>query len=84
MLYVYYTYMGKKLTIIIDDDVYEGLYRHVGRRKIGRFLEGLARPHVINADLENAYSDMAADEAREADATEWSDDLIGDVADEPR
>lgn len=76
--------MSKKLTITIDDEVYEGLYRRVGRRKISRFLEGLARPHVVNADLEAAYRAMASDEAREADAEEWSEGLIGDVADEPR
>jgi predicted CopG family antitoxin len=76
--------MGKKLTIIIDDEVYEGLYRRVGRRKISRFLENLARPHVVDADLEAAYRDMASDEAREAEAEEWTEGLIDDVADEPR
>ncbi len=76
--------MTKKLTITIDDEVYEGLYRRVGRRKISRFLESLARPHVVDADLEAAYQAMASDEARETDATEWSEALIGDVADEPR
>jgi predicted CopG family antitoxin len=76
--------MTKKLTITIDDEVYEGLYRRVGRRKISRFLESLARPHVVDADLEAAYQEMASDEARETDAEEWSEALIGDVADEPR
>ena len=76
--------MSKKLTITIDDEVYEGLYKRVGRRKISRFLESLARPHVVDADLEAAYRDMASDEAREADAQEWAEGLIGDVADEPR
>ncbi|MFV1962752.1 MAG: addiction module antitoxin [Acidimicrobiia bacterium] len=74
----------KKLTITIDEEVYEGLYRRVGRRKISRFLESLARPHVVDADLEAGYQAMASDEARESDATEWSEALIGDVADEPR
>lgn len=74
----------KKLTITIDDEVYEGLYRRVGRGKISRFLESLARPHVVDADLEAAYREMASDEARESDATEWSEALIGDVADDPR
>jgi len=76
--------MTKKLTITIDDEVYEGLYRRVGRRKISRFLESLARPHVVDADLEGAYQAMASDEARESDAEGWSEALIGDVADEPR
>lgn len=74
----------KKLTITINDEVYEGLYRRVGRRKISRFLEGLARPHVVDADLDGAYRQMAADEAREAEAEVWSEGLIHDVADQPR
>jgi len=76
--------MTKKLTITIDDEVYEGLYRRVGARRISRFLESLARPHVIDADLEAGYQAMAADEVREAEADEWTDNLVGDVADEPR
>lgn len=69
---------------MIDDEVYEGLYKRVGRRKISRFLESLARPHVVDADLEAAYRDMASNESREADAEEWVEGLITDVADEPR
>ena len=69
---------------MIADEVYEGLYKRVGRRKISHFLESLARPHVVDADLEGAYREMAFDEARESDAGQWSEGLIGDVADEPR
>ncbi len=76
--------MKKKLTITIDDEVYDGLYRHVGRRRISRFLEALARPHVVDAELEAGYRAMAADEVRETEAEEWSEGLLGDVADEPR
>jgi predicted CopG family antitoxin len=74
----------KKLTITIDDEVYEGLYRRVGRRRISRFLESLARPHVIGEDLEAAYRSMAADEVREREAAEWSENLASDIADETR
>ncbi len=76
--------MTKKLTITIADEVYEGLYRRVGRRRISRFLEALARPHVIDADLEAGYRAMAADEVREAEADEWTENLLGDVADDTR
>ncbi|MGH9381186.1 MAG: addiction module antitoxin [Thermoanaerobaculia bacterium] len=76
--------MSRKLTITIDEEVYDGLYRRVGKRKISHFLESLARPHVVDEDLEGAYRAMAADEAREAEAEEWSEGLVGDVADEPR
>jgi len=63
--------MAKKLTLTRRDAVYEGLYRKVGPRRISRFLEALARPHVIQEDLEAAYRAMAADEQREAEAAEW-------------
>jgi predicted CopG family antitoxin len=76
--------MSKKLTITIDDAVYEGLHRRIGRRRISRFLEMLARPHVVDLELEAGYQAMAADEAREAEAGEWAENTLGDVADEPR
>ena len=44
---------------------------------------GLARTHVVDVDLEAAYAGMAADEARETKALEWSEGLLHDVADEP-
>lgn len=76
--------MTRKLTITIDDEVYEGLYRRVGPRKISRFLEGLARPLVVDRDLEAAYLQMASDEARESAALEWSEALLNDGQDRPR
>ena len=76
--------MTKKLTLTISDEVYEGLHRVIGRRRISRFIDGLARPHVVDADLDPAYREMAAQEEAQAEALEWSEALIGDVADEPR
>jgi hypothetical protein len=75
--------MPKKLTITVDAEVYDGLHRVIGRRRISRFLNDLARPHVVGQDLAAGYAAMAADEGREADATAWSDGLLGDVATEP-
>jgi predicted CopG family antitoxin len=71
--------MQKKLTITIDEQVYEGLYRKVGRRRISRFMEGLARPHVVDEDFAAAYQAMAADEQREAEAREWVENLAADA-----
>ncbi len=71
--------MQKKLTITIDEEVYEGLYRKVGRRRISRFLETLARPHVVDEDLVAAYRAMAGDERREAEAREWVENLAADA-----
>jgi len=76
--------MQKKLTITLDERVYEGLHRIVGRRRISRFLESLARPHVMGRDLEAAYRQMAREEARETEALEWAEATVGNVADETR
>src|ERR1035437_7894539 len=71
--------MSKKLTISVSDEVYEGLHRKVGRRRISQFLEKLARPHVLPEDIETAYRDMAADEDREREATSLGTPVAGQV-----
>ena len=76
--------MSKKLTITVDDDVYEGLHTVVGRRRISSFLNDLARPHVISRAIVEGYRAMVADEQRESEALEWVENLTGDIADEPR
>jgi hypothetical protein len=72
----------KKLTITIDESVYEGLYRVIGPRKISQFIERLVRPHVLYPDLEAEYEEMARDKEGEAAALEWAEATVGDVADE--
>ena len=74
--------MPKKLTITIDEKVYEGLYAVIGSHRISRFIEDLVRPYVIPQDLEKAYKEMAQDEKREAEALEWAEATIGDISDE--
>jgi predicted CopG family antitoxin len=76
--------MAKKLTITVEDEVYEGLHRVIGARRISRFLNDLARPHVTGCDFLDGHRAMAADEAREREADEWVENLTGDVADGPR
>jgi len=68
----------KKLTITIDEEVYEGLYREVGQRRISGFIEALVRPHVTQAGVEAAYREMGAAGEREDEALEWSEALLGD------
>ena len=76
--------MQKKLTITIDEEVYRGLHAVVGRGRISQFLEDLARPHVVPAELDEAYREMAADSVREAEAEAWGEGLIGDARDDSR
>ena len=74
----------KKLTITVDERVYDGLHNVVGRGRISRFIESLVRPYVVEDDLDASYRQMAADEDREAEAAEWCEATVGDVADETR
>lgn len=76
--------MPKKLTITVDAEVYDGLHSVISRRRISRFLNDLARPHVVGHDPSLGYAAMAADETREAEAEAWAEALLNDVADEPR
>lgn len=74
--------MQKKLTITIDEDVYEGLYRKIGPRKISRFVQDLVRPHVLPPDLDSAYAEMVKDRKREKEALEWAELSFRDISDE--
>jgi hypothetical protein len=70
--------MTKKLTITVSDEVYEGLHRRVGRRKISRYLDNLARQHVLDhrspdywlhasdEEIERGYAEQAEYEAAHA------------------
>lgn len=72
--------MHKRMTITLDEAVYDGLYRRIGKRKMSQFIEDLLRPHVLDTALEA----MAADQEREAEAQEWCNGLAGDMAHEAR
>jgi len=76
--------MHRRMTITLDEEVYEGLYRTVGKRRISQFIEDLVRPHVLDTSLDDGYRAMAADQEREAEAREWSNALVKDMSDEAR
>ena len=74
--------MQKKLTITIDEIVYDGLRKTIGPRKISKFVQELVRPHVVRPDLESAYAEMAKDKKREKEAMEWAEVTFKDIAHE--
>ena len=74
--------MQKKLTITVDEEVYEGLRKEIGPRKISRFVQELVRPHVVRPNLESAYAEMAKDKRREKDASEWAEITFKDMTHE--
>jgi predicted CopG family antitoxin len=65
--------MTKKLTITVSDEVYERLHKRIGRRKISRFIDEMAREHFMEKQLDADYAEAAADEAREREAKEWTE-----------
>lgn len=76
--------MHKRMTITLDEAVYDGLYRIVGRRRMSQFIEELVRPHVLDTVLDDGYRAMAADTDREEEARLWVEGLTADMADETR
>lgn len=76
--------MHKKMTITLDEAVYEGLLRAIGKRKMSQFIEDLLRPHVLGHSLDEGYKAMAQDHTREAEAMAWANALTKDMANQPR
>lgn len=71
--------MQKKLTITVDEEVYDGLHKTIGPRKISRFVQEIVRPHVVRSNLNEAYAEMAKDKKREKEAAEWAEITFKDV-----
>ena len=71
--------MQKKLTITIDEEVYAGLHKIIGPRKISRFVQEIVRPYVVRPDYESAYADMAKDKTREKEALAWAEMTFKDM-----
>ena len=76
--------MHKKITITLDEAVYNGLLRTVGKRRMNQFIEDLLRPHVLDKSLDDGYKAMSADQAREIDAMEWCNALSKDMLNKAR
>jgi hypothetical protein len=65
--------MRKKLTITIDERIYNGLYRVAGRRRISGLIESLVRSHLDQAHLDTAYRQMAQSQSRASRASDDND-----------
>ena len=76
--------MHRRMTITLDEVVYDGLYRTIGKRRMSQFIEDLLRPHVLDTTLDEGYRAMAADAEREAEAQAWTNALVKDMASETR
>jgi len=68
--------MQKKLTISVEESIYNDLYSMIGKRKISKFIENLIKPYIARDDIKMAYQKMAKDKQREKEAHEWEEGLI--------
>ncbi len=60
--------MRKKLTITVEEEIYDALHAVIGRRRISHFIEDLVRPHVLQSNLDAAYRNMAREESQEPES----------------
>ena len=74
--------MQQRMTITLDRDIYRALVRAVAPRQRSKFIEEAIRPLVDMNDLEKDYAALAADERGNAEAREWMEAFVGDVAHE--
>jgi len=76
--------MRKRMTITLDEAVYDGLNKTIYTHPMSQFIEDLLRPHVMDTSLGDGYRAMATDYDREAHARAWCNALAKDVRDETR
>lgn len=69
----------KKLTIMLDAQVYEGIKNKVGSRGVGAYLSSLARPHVLTDTLQEGYKAMSLDKKYSDEAREWMEGTLDAV-----
>jgi hypothetical protein len=73
--------LRKRLTIILDAEVYQALYQVVGRGKISRYIEDLIRPHLLPETSAEPARPQAKPKVREAEALSWMEAALADKAD---
>lgn len=61
----------RKLTITVSDEVYDGLHRRIGARRISGFIDRLARPYVDDAAAEALYREAENDPDRAEAIADW-------------
>jgi len=74
--------MRRKLTLTIDEEIYQALHRVVPPRHISQFIEDVIRPHIVGDEiLANAYKEASEDVERESEADEWIEGVLdGDLS----
>ena len=65
--------MQKKLTITIEENIYNDLHLVVGKGKISKFIERIIKPYITKDNLRLAYQTMAKDKQREKESAQYAE-----------
>ncbi|MDR2596793.1 MAG: hypothetical protein LBC76_05660 [Treponema sp.] len=81
--------MLRKLTLNVDETLYNTLIPMVEKQTIGKLLAEFVQARVsertyTQAELEDGYKAMAADKEYEQEASEWCNGLMNGIDDETR
>lgn len=76
--------MSQTIEAVIDEDGKVRLLESIRLGKACRALVTILDEVPADESIELGYKQMAEDEEREAEASEWAEATVGDVADEPR
>ena len=80
--------MANRVTISLEQHVYDELCRAAGPLEVSDFIESLLKPRETRYsekwDIEEGYRRMAADAEREAEAVEWMEGTAEAILDAER
>ena len=65
----------KKVTLMIDADVYHSLKNKVGERGMGTYMSTLVRPFVFLPDIDNGYKALASDTIAKKESKQWLENI---------
>ncbi len=61
----------RKVTLMLDSDVYDGLRKMLGERNIGKGVSKMVRPYIDLNIIELGYKELASDKDRDDEGEDW-------------
>ena len=70
----------KKVTLMIDADVYHSLKSKAGERGMGVYMSTLVRPFVFLPDIDKGYKALASDTLAKKESKQWLENISEPVS----
>ena len=65
----------KKVTLMLDSDIYDSLKSKAGERGIGAYMSNLVRPLIVVADIDSGYKALSQDASARKESREWLENM---------